>query len=65
MQMRVLSLIPVANQTGGGLSQGDLLRSLGELQWFPAGALADCLTWEPLGADAARATISHGGSRPR
>jgi hypothetical protein len=61
MQMRVLSLIPVANKTGGGLNQGDLLRYLGELQWFPAGALADYLTWEPLGADAARATTSHGG----
>jgi hypothetical protein len=28
MQMRVLSLIPVANKTGGGLNQGDLLRYL-------------------------------------
>jgi hypothetical protein len=61
MQMRVLSLIPVANKTGGGLNQGDLLRYLGELQWFPAAALADYLTWEPLEADSARVTISHGG----
>jgi hypothetical protein len=61
MQMRVLSLIPVANKTGGGLNQGDLLRYLGELQWFPAGALADYVTWEPLEADSARATISYGG----
>src|SRR5688572_15995274 len=35
MEMRVLSLVPVANKTGGGLNQGDLLRFLGELQWFP------------------------------
>jgi hypothetical protein len=62
MQMRVLSLVPVANKAGGGgLNQGDLLRYLGELQWFPAGALADYVTWEPLEADSARAVISDGG----
>jgi hypothetical protein len=61
MQMRVLSLFPVANKTGGGLDQGDLLRYLGELQWFPAGALADRVSWEPLGTDSAQATMSFGG----
>jgi hypothetical protein len=61
LQMHVLSLVPVANKTGGGLNQGDLLRCLGELQWFPAGALADHLTWEPLEADSARATMRYGG----
>jgi hypothetical protein len=62
MQMRVLSLFPVANKTGGGLNQGDLLRYLGEIQWFPAGALADYITWEPLEADSARATMSYAGT---
>ncbi|HEX5384876.1 MAG TPA: DUF6544 family protein [Propionibacteriaceae bacterium] len=61
IKMRILSVIPVANKTGGGLNQGDLLRYLGELQWFPAAALADYLTWEELGPNSARATISHGG----
>ena len=37
MQMRVLSLVPVVSKTGSGLNQGDLLRYLGEVQWFPAG----------------------------
>jgi hypothetical protein len=62
MQMRLLSLIPVANKTGGGLNQGDLLRYLGEIQWFPAGALADYITWEPLTTDSARATMSYAGT---
>jgi hypothetical protein len=61
MQMRALSLIPVANKTGGGLDQGDLLRYLGELQWFPAGALADFISWEPLEPESALATINYGG----
>jgi hypothetical protein len=61
LQMRILSLFPVAQKTGGGLNQGDLLRYLGEFQWFPAAALADYVTWEGLGRDSARATISRGG----
>jgi hypothetical protein len=61
IQMRVLSLVPVAHKTGGGLNQGDLLRYLGELQWFPAGALADYVSWEAAGNDRAVATMSYGG----
>jgi hypothetical protein len=61
LQMRIHSLFPVANKTGGGLNQGDLLRYLGELQWFPAAALADYLSWEELGANSARATMSYRG----
>ena len=61
LQMRIISLFPVAQKTGGGLNQGDLLRYLGEFQWFPAAALADYVTWEGLGPDSARATISDGG----
>jgi hypothetical protein len=34
---------------------------MGELQWFPAGALADYITWEPLQNDSARATMSYAG----
>jgi hypothetical protein len=61
MKMRLLSLVSVANKTGGGLNQGDLLRFLGELQWFPAAALQDYIVWESLGADSARATMTYGG----
>ena len=61
MEMRVLSLVPVANKTGGGLNQGDLLRFLGEVQWFPAAALADYIAWEQVDADSARATMTYGG----
>lgn len=61
MEMRVLSLVPVANKSGGGLNQGDLLRFLGEVQWFPAAALADYVVWEGVDADSARATMTYGG----
>ena len=61
MDMRVLSLIPVAKKTGNGLNQGDLLRFLGEMQWFPAAALSDYVMWEAIDATSARATMRYGG----
>ena len=61
IHMRVLSLVPVANKTGGGLNQGDLLRYLGELQWFPA----DYLTWEPLAGTRPGRRCAMAGSPPR
>jgi hypothetical protein len=59
--MRVLSLIPVAKKSGGGLNQGALLRFLGEVQWFPAAALTDYVAWEAIDPDSARATMTYGG----
>ena len=61
MDMRLLSLVPVAKKTGGGLNQGDLLRFLGEMQWFPGAALSNYVTWEAVDATSARATMSYGG----
>jgi hypothetical protein len=61
MEMRVLSLVPVANKTGGGLNQGDLLRFLGELQWFPGAALEEYVVWEAIDVHDARATMTYGG----
>jgi hypothetical protein len=61
LDMRVLSLVPVAKKVGGGLNQGDLLRFLGEMQWFPAAALSEYIKWEALDATSARATMSFGG----
>lgn len=62
MQMKVLSLIPVVNKTGGGLDQGALLRYLGETIWFPSGALAPFIKWEEIEADSAKATMDYGGT---
>jgi hypothetical protein len=61
MEMRLLSLVPVANKTGGGLNQGDMLRWLGEVQWFPATAFSNYIRWETVDANSARATMTYGG----
>src|SRR5262249_42610595 len=53
MQMRLLSLIPVANRRGGGLNQGAVLRYLNEMMWFPAAAVSPYVAWEALDAQSA------------
>ncbi len=61
IEMRVLSLIPVAEKRGGSLNQAALLRYLAEIGWFPAAAVSPYIAWQSLDDNAARATISHGG----
>jgi hypothetical protein len=61
IDMRLLSLFPVARKSGGGLNQGALLRYLGEIVWFPAAALSPYITWEGIDTTSARATMSHQG----
>jgi hypothetical protein len=59
--MRLLSLIPVANDHSPGLDQGAMLRFLNETMWFPAGVLSPYIAWEPSDATSAVATMRHGG----
>jgi len=40
------------------LNQSDLLRFLGDIQWFPATALSKYVTWDAADAQSARATMS-------
>jgi hypothetical protein len=61
IDMRLLGLIPVAQQRGPEMDQGALLRFLNEIVWFPAAALATYITWDAIDATSARATIGHGG----
>jgi hypothetical protein len=61
IRMKVLSLLPVAAKSGGGLNQGALLRYLGETVWFPAGAVAPFISWAPRDSSSAVATMTHDG----
>jgi len=61
IRMRLLGFIPVADKAGGALNQGSLLRYLGETVWFPAAVLSPHITWEPIDAHAARATMTYRG----
>jgi hypothetical protein len=59
--MRLLSLIPVANDHSPGLNQGAMLRFLNETMWFPAGVLNPYITWEPRDQTSTVATMTYGG----
>lgn len=61
LEMRVLGLVPVAQDSGPEMDEGDLLRFLNEIMWFPAGALIPEITWEPIDDSSAQATMSHAG----
>jgi hypothetical protein len=43
------------------LNQSDLLRFLGDIQWFTATALSKYVTWDAADAHSARAVMSYGG----
>jgi len=62
MLIKLASLITVADGSGPKMDQGALLRFLGEIIWFPSAALSDAITWEPIDARSARATMRHGGT---
>ena len=61
LTMRLLSMLPVANKSGGDLNQGALLRFLNEMMWFPAAVLSPYIDWEERDAGSAVATMSWGG----
>jgi hypothetical protein len=62
IEMRLLSLIPVASKHGGGLNQGAMLRYLNELMWFPTAALSPEITWEAIDDRSAQATFTDMGT---
>jgi hypothetical protein len=62
MTIKALSLIPVVDETGEHMDQGTLVRYLNEVMWFPAGAVSPYIEWEEVDDNAAKATMSYGGT---
>jgi hypothetical protein len=61
MLIKAGSLVNVVDAGDAKVDQGALLRYLGEIIWFPSAALATRLSWEPIDAAQARATLRDGG----
>jgi hypothetical protein len=62
MLIKILSLIPIVNiGDNEKINTGAIQRYLGEIVWFPAGALSPYITWEKIDDLSARATISYKG----
>lgn len=56
--VRLQSTLTVVDATGPGVDQGEMLRLLGEMVWYPTAFLDDrFVTWEELDERSARATL--------
>ncbi len=61
MLIKVLSLYLVVNSIGKEIDQGNLLRYLAEIVWFPSAALSNYIAWEELDSTSAKVTMSYSG----
>jgi hypothetical protein len=61
MVIKLLSLFRIADASGPEVDQGELLRYLGEMVWFPTACLNDFIRWHSVDSRSARATITTGG----
>lgn len=62
LQVSLFSIIPIVENKGQKIDQGELLRWLGESVWFPTNLLPDSrLQWSPINDSMARLTFSYNG----
>ena len=55
--VKLLSLVPLADVHGPEADQGELLRYLGEIIWFPTAWLSDAIEWQAIDAQSVQVTI--------
>jgi hypothetical protein len=55
--VKLLSLVPLADVHGPEADQGELLRYLGEIIWFPTAWLSDAVEWQAIDAQSVQVTI--------
>ncbi|QMW01023.1 DUF6544 family protein [Spirosoma foliorum] len=61
MRINALSFLPLVNAANSKFDQGELLRYLSEMCWYPSAALSPFITWECFDATSAVATITYKG----
>lgn len=61
LRVKLLSFITLVDARGPEADQGELLRYLSEIVWFPTAWLADSIEWQAIDAHSARATIRQRG----
>ena len=61
LHVKLLSLIPLADAHGPEADQGELLRYLGEIIWFPTAWLSDAFEWQAIDAQSVQVTIRQPG----
>jgi hypothetical protein len=58
MRVRAVHALPLGTTRGPEMDEGELLRYLGEVAWFPTAWLSPHIRWDAIDASRARATIS-------
>lgn len=61
IEMRLLSLLPVASERGEALRAAGLLRYLNEMMWFPAAYLAPNVSWRAIDERSAEVSVTDSG----
>ena len=61
MLIKAASLVNVVKAADEAIDLGAMLRYLAEVIWFPSAALGPYISWEPIDATHARATIRYAG----
>ena len=59
MLIKLLSLIPIVNESGKEINQGVMVRYLAESVWFPSFALSTYLKWEEMNNNKARVIFEY------
>ena len=57
MRIKLLSAIPLGDESGPHMDQGELQRYLGEMAWFPTAWLSEAVEWQVIDASSVKATI--------
>jgi hypothetical protein len=61
MLIKAASLFTVVDATGKEMDQGEMMRYLSEMMWFPSAFLEDNVSFEPVDARSARVTLTDQG----
>ena len=61
LKIRLWGFIPMGTAEGPEVSEGELMRYLSEIIWFPPAMLGENIAWEAVNDTLARATITDGG----
>jgi hypothetical protein len=61
MLIKLLSFIPIGDARGPEVDQGELLRYLSEIPWFPTAWLSEYIQWQVIDEQSTRATIQSQG----
>ena len=61
MLITAAGLLPIVDATGPELDQGEMLRFLSEMMWFPAAFLGENISFEPLDEGSAHVSLTHAG----